>query len=252
MKRLLPDVTLVCIDTVCHELAALAVKDCLNKARFGSVHIHTNDNSAFVRHLGCDTAEEADEEIQFHKSAVSSLQEVMDYLWYNVPQHIETSHALIVQWDSGIVDPSMWSNEFLQYDYIGAPWGWHGDVYEVGNGGFSLRSARLMRFLNKHHAVFPMLNPEDDTLCRRYRANLEEAGFYFAPVSSATRFSFERTGYNSGKHFGYHGVFNWPLVLSEADWLRRSELLLQNEYTKQDKHLGELRKMWTPRSVEAA
>ena len=241
MKLQLPNVTLVCVDTISHELAAMAVKDCLDQARFGAVHIHTDDASVFRARLGSETNDETDEEITITKiNTFTSLFDVMKYLWYMVPQSIETSHVLFMQWDSGIVDPSMWSEEFLQYDYIGAPWGWHGDRCEVGNGGFSLRSAKLMRFIAKHPDQFPLINPEDDTLCRTYRHRLEENGFYFAPVGAASRFSFERTGYNAGKHFGYHGVFNWPVVFTEQEVETRIGLLTKNEYTKQDKHLGEL------------
>jgi hypothetical protein len=33
----LPDVTLIALDTVCHELTALAIKECLDKAQFGGI-----------------------------------------------------------------------------------------------------------------------------------------------------------------------------------------------------------------------
>jgi hypothetical protein len=122
-KIRLPDVTLVCIDTICHELAALAVRDCIDKVDFGAVHIHTDKSSLFKPFLVSSSDLENDNEIVFRKTNVDSLQAVAEYLWYEIPPQIETSHALIIQWDSGIVDPSMWSEEFLQYDYIGAPWG---------------------------------------------------------------------------------------------------------------------------------
>ena len=53
MKLQLPDVTLVAIDTVCHELTALAIKECLDKAQFGGIHIYTDDPIPFAR-LGID------------------------------------------------------------------------------------------------------------------------------------------------------------------------------------------------------
>src|SRR6185312_16490320 len=105
-KLNLSDVTLVCIDDVCQELAAVAVKDCLDKVKFGSVHIYTDDFGVFRRHLGSDASDEADDTIELRKVKNRSLEDVMWNLWYEVPKHIKTSHALIVQWDSGIVDPS--------------------------------------------------------------------------------------------------------------------------------------------------
>ena len=36
--------------------------------------------------------------------------------------NLETTHCLIVQPDSFVVNYELWKNEFLKYDYIGAPW----------------------------------------------------------------------------------------------------------------------------------
>jgi Protein of unknown function (DUF5672) len=240
VKPHLPDVTLVCVDTICHELAALAVADCLNVARLGGVVIHSDNSQPFERALVTIGFTDNDPRITFVKTEpLAGLDAVMRYLWYEVPRHIETSHVLIVQWDSGIIDPSLWSDAFLQYDYIGAPWGWHGDAHEVGNGGFSLRSTRLMRFVDERRELFPFGNPEDDVLCRRYRPTLEKNGFCFAPQDVALRFSFERTGY-MGRHFGYHGVFNWPRVFSVAAMRERIMLMLGNSYLNRPQHLQEL------------
>jgi hypothetical protein len=229
----LPDVTLVVVDTICHQLAALAIKECLEQAQFGAVHIHTDDRTAF-QHAGIDA-------VFIAAAPFASLNEVMDYLWYQVPLPLETSHALIMQWDSGIVSPAQWSGRFLEYDYVGAPWGWHGDDHEVGNGGFSLRSRRLLRYLAEHRQEFPLNHPEDDRLCRRYRPALERAGFRWASIDLALQFSFERSGFSGlDQHFGYHGIFNWPRVFSVAALHERIQLMLGNPYLNQPKHLLEL------------
>ena len=163
MKLQLPYVTLVCIDTICHELAALAVSDCADKVDFGGIHIYTDDAGKWGD--CCAT--------NWYKCEDRTLNEVAKTMWYEVPKHIETSHTLFVHWDSGIDDPSMWTDEFLQYDYIGAPWGWHADGRNVGNGGFSLRSSRLIQFI-KASGLKPYNNPEDDVLCRQYGEMLRE------------------------------------------------------------------------------
>jgi hypothetical protein len=233
VKLQLPDVTLVVVDTICHELAGLAIKDCLDHAQFGAVQIHTDNALPFAK-LGIEDAVIA-------IKPLTSLDEVMSYLWYEVPGRIATSHVLTVQWDSGIVSPAQWSDEFLGYDYVGAPWGWHGDTHEVGNGGFSLRSRRFMQHIAEYRDQFPLGNPEDDFLCRRYRRLLEQAGFRWAPMDAALRFSFERTGFSGlGRHFGYHGIFNWPRVFSLPALQERTMLALANKYLNQPQHLGEL------------
>ena len=105
MKLHLPDVTLLVVDTVCHELAALAVKDALERTRFRGVVIHTDDVAPFRRILGSADARSDDDLIYFRKiERFASVDAAMAHLWYDAPALIQTSHALIVQWDAGIVD----------------------------------------------------------------------------------------------------------------------------------------------------
>jgi ADP-heptose:LPS heptosyltransferase len=229
-KLNLADVTLVCIDTVCHELAGLAVRECLTKANFGDVQIYTDTTTKWPL-LPSD--------VKWYPIEASSLDDVANILWRKVPWHIKTSHVLVIQWDSWILNPEAWSDDFLQYDYIGAPWGWHGDAHEVGNGGFSLRSRRLMEYVAAQG--YAPTSPEDDHLCRSLRSTfLEEAGFKFAPVDVANRFSFERTGYaGKDKHFGFHGIFNFRLVLEGGALQQHSDLIHANAYLKDSAQLKE-------------
>ena len=41
---------------------------------------------------------------------------------YELGGHIKTDFALIVHADGFVVHPELWRDEFLDYDYIGAPW----------------------------------------------------------------------------------------------------------------------------------
>ncbi|MBD2841030.1 DUF5672 family protein [Erythrobacter rubeus] len=131
-------------------------------------------------------------------------------------KHIQSSHCLVVQWDGHIIDPDRWSSEFLEYDYIGASWPQFDDGRCVGNGGFSLRSRRLMEAclspdFQSHH-------PEDIAICRTNRALLEKQGMRFGPADLADMFSAERAS-DPSRTFGYHGVFLMPEVLGpELFW----------------------------------
>jgi hypothetical protein len=109
--------------------------------------------------------------------------------------------------------------EFLAYDWIGAPWLWHPDR-RVGNGEFSLRSARLMRFLADPANGFPQRMPTDDRICRRYRPALEAQGFRCAPEELAVQFAFECSA-PPGATFGFHDARNWPAFLPTAEIARR-------------------------------
>jgi hypothetical protein len=91
----------------------------------------------------------------------------------------------VVQHDGYVLNGGAWTDDFLKYDYIGAPWG---GVNLVGNGGFSLRSRRLLEACSRMDGE---PHPEDDFICRRHRKDLENLGMRFAPKELADRFAVE-------------------------------------------------------------
>ena len=151
------------------------------------------------------------------------------------PKYCATDFDLIVQWDGYACNPEAWTDEFLNYDYIGATW----DDGVVGNGGFSLRSKKLYDALmildvdylyNKfseeivdrqyYHTTTEngqKYIPEDVVICRLYKEQLENMGVRFAPHSVSDRFSIENHSDISpwlnapnpwiGKSLGFHGKF---------------------------------------------
>lgn len=119
------------------------------------------------------------------------------------PNH---SHVLVIQSDGFIVNAEAWTDEFLKYDYIGAKW-WFEDAFNVGNGGFSLRSTKLCQHIATSGTI-AIKHPEDEVICRTYGKELKKAGFKFAPESIADKFSFEAYGKRSNEFkgsLGFHG-----------------------------------------------
>ncbi len=133
-----------------------------------------------------------------------------DFMLQKLGGLIATSHALIVQWDGHIIDAARWRDELLDYDYVGASWPQFDDGFNVGNGGFSLRSRRLLEACADPE--FEPHHPEDLAICRTNRTLLEGKGMVFAGTELANAFSAERAGNVAGS-FGYHGVFLMPQVL---------------------------------------
>ena len=127
------------------------------------------------------------------------------FMLHDLADHIDTTHALCVQWDGYVVNGWSWTNTFLNYDYIGAVWPQFSDEHRVGNGGFSLRSRRLLRACQR--VPFDEWHAEDVFIGRVHRPLLEEGGMRFAPESVAANFSYERTK-PTGREFGFHGAFN--------------------------------------------
>lgn len=219
----LPDVTLVLIETREHDLAELALKDCEAKVEFGDVVVLTDRPSQFLR---------ADRRV----IAVPDWPEKIGWsrcFWYDLPLHVRTSHALCIQWDSWVVHTDMWREDYLQYDYVGAPW-WYTDGMNVGNGGFCLRSSKLMRYVRANRDRFPcVVDLDDDLYCRKYRQGLQAAGFEWAPEPIAYAFAFEVVRHDpTSRHFGFHACYNFGFGCEgdEERLLARARLMAQSPY----------------------
>ncbi|WPB57986.1 DUF5672 family protein [Xylophilus sp. GOD-11R] len=168
------------------------------------------------------------------------------FMLYALHQFIDTAFALVVQDDGWVLSGRNWQSAFFDYDYIGAPthlalvddgrapahyqrgFAWCHDeppasgstAVPVLNGGFSLRSQRLMRMPRELGLAFQVPPPmpcdpaagpprlqwahdivlEDVWLCTVVRAALEAAGLRFAPVPLACAFAIEHAG--RGLHRG--------------------------------------------------
>ena len=224
----LPDVTLCCVYTVAHELHQMAIEECLKRVKFGDVKLFSDQKFYSATTL-----------IKPFADGKAAGEFISNY----VPSQVKTSHALFIQWDSWVIDTDMWYDEFLHYDYIGAPW-WYKDNFNVGNSGFCLRSTALMRYLAENRGRFPIGTREDHTLCREQQTYLPQ--FKWAPEPVAARFAFERSRPAiDSRHFGFHGIFNWPFVLNPHDLSARMKVARNDNYitgTDQLPHIYEVAK----------
>ncbi len=166
---------------------------------------------------------------------IRSREAYSEFVLKSLLPHVATSHVLLVQWDGYVINPAAWDPAFLACDYIGAKWFWHEDGMRVGNGGFSLRSRRLLQALQDSRIV--RTGAEDTTIGRTFRPLLErEHDIRFADEARADRFSFE-AAYPIGRPFGFHGLFNFcrtvapdeiaALAPQFSDAIARSPQLLQ-------------------------
>lgn len=136
----------------------------------------------------------------------------------NFNRFITTSHCLIYQCDGFIIDHTKWSNDFLACDYVGAVWPDVGQANRVGNGGFSLRSKKLLELSTKIHPdPRSKHKAEDWTICVDNFNYMIANGVNFADIHTARRFSVEHTNdacsYNKGSldtygSFGFHDKTN--------------------------------------------
>jgi len=134
--------------------------------------------------------------------------------------YVNGDFCLIVQHDGFVVDHTIWRDDFLGVDYVGAPWPseW-GYMNRVGNGGFSLRSKKLLEFCAlafkdfDFRAELPIgvlrdFYNEDFLICVVFYEKLLELGIRFADVELASWFSSEYP-VPEMKHrtFGVHDVW---------------------------------------------
>ncbi|MFK4874987.1 DUF5672 family protein [Novosphingobium sp. ZW T3_23] len=202
----LPQVTLCAVTSVNVEATVRALDASLKKADFGACKLLTD-----VAITPSDPRIEVVAIEQLTSSAAYS-----NFILTRLIDFVDTSHCLVAQWDGHVVDSAYWKTEFLEYDYIGASWPQFPDGYDVGNGGFSLRSQRLMELCR--NPDFTLFHPEDLAIGRVNRAWLEKQGIVFPPRDLADVFAAERKG-NPKETFGYHGVWNMPDAIGlEAYW----------------------------------
>ena len=130
---------------------------------------------------------------------------------YNIVHHlgdyIDTDFCLLVHPDGFVVHPESWRDEWLKYDYIGAPWPLPQDDFSyrdinwnlvrVGNS-VSLRSKKLLtlpkrlpeKMKMEWRPYFSYTN-EDGFICCHNRHVYEHCGCTFAPIEVAKWFSRE-------------------------------------------------------------
>lgn len=148
---------------------------------------------------------------------VVNIPEIKSHSQYNdfcltLKQYTSNDFILIVQNDSFITNPLMWTNDFLLYDYIGAPWtqkqasDW-GIYNRVGNGGFSLRSKKFLDFSSNFTSC---CGTNEDGFLTNFTSNISNSlGINFAPVSLAKQFAIESLEEDEiflpENHFGFHG-----------------------------------------------
>lgn len=201
--RALPDVALCCIDTRTPGLAVTAMRACIAQCDFSQVILFSDQSAEELDLTGITLIK---------IPAIQTIEQYSHFVLKEIGRHVRPSHVLIMQWDGFVVDAKQWRDEFLKFDYIGAPWIHGPGKGLVGNGGFSLRSKRLLDVLAQD--VFDPSNPEDLCICLRHKELLTQRHqIRFAPPELALQFSCERGPWSSP--FGFHGLFNLPSFMTQ-------------------------------------
>ena len=209
MKINLPDVTLIAVSSIKITETIDALQKSYKEIDFGAVKLISHERPDGLL-----------KEIEFEKC--SKINDIMDFNYLafsDLEKYIQTSHALLIQYHAYIINPACWNNDWLQYDYIGAPWRWQEKSYltddsehiRVGNGGFSLRSKKLLEMPQKLELQLEQRQGywnEDGNICVYHRSKFLGEGIKYAPVEIAAKFSYENpmseNNFGKMKSFGFH------------------------------------------------
>ncbi len=205
----LPDVTLISIDTTDNLSGTLkGVYTSMSGINFGAVKIITTKKQIENNYSLVDDGIVLEEPVV----DIKNYNDYNHYVIHDLHNHVNTSHCLLVQPDGFVLFPEKWNNEWLKYDYIGAPWAYAEDAYidpfgnhhRVGNGGFSLRSKKFLEVPTKVEVPWETNNNdfywmpegvvnyhEDGNVCVHNRHIFIEQGCEYAPVEVAVKFSQE-------------------------------------------------------------
>ena len=223
MRKDLPEVTIFAATAVALDATVKALRASLDQVRFARAVLFSDRCPPSIQGTGIEWCRIA---------RIASKFDYSRFILHELGSHISTSHALCVQWDGYVLRGEAWKPEFLNCDYIGAPWPHFSDGKKVGNGGFSLRSKRLLQATSE--LPYDNSSPEDVVVARIFRDRLEAQGIRFASESLARQFAYERIPPN-GEEFGFHGAFTLVRLIPAAEVLQilkeiEPELLTRSEH----------------------
>ena len=165
--------------------------------------MYSSDNISFgaVKLVSPNEPSNLPSRIKFEKTdPIKDIDEWNHRITYHLTDYISTEFAILIHDDGFIVNADSWRDEFLNYDYIGAPWDHKhfidkfGNQIRVGNS-VSLRSKKLLDIPNKFNMPWLRhengLTNEDAQICVWNRNLFLDNGINFADFNVAKYFSHE-------------------------------------------------------------
>lgn len=166
------------------------------------VVVHSKANAAFVHHVLKDVVNVRFHGLEFDVSDISGYNRLLKSAWFW--KVLQADKALVFQSDSIMVHGGPKIDEFLSYDYCGAPWHLKNEIWSspkygkligngVGNGGFSLRSVQAMIDICETAGPFSPDSESEDVffvvamLTKGYKFPTRQVAYKFAQVCESMR-----------------------------------------------------------------
>ena len=236
-KLILPNVTLLSATSYKIEEAQMAMRISLHNIEFGSVKLLCSSppqkKYSDIEYISIPPIKKGT-----YQKGLHTVDDYSQIIFQDLHKYFNTSHCLIMQADGFVVNANLWKEEFLEFDYIGAPWPDKVQINPnfilnmkencVGNGGFSLRSRKLAETtakINFNSLKFPVKN-EDVVICYYLYKEMIDKGIRFAPPKLAAQFSIEDDQHLYGQDvnsvFGFHAKHLRDYFLKE--YMRRAPI----------------------------
>lgn len=196
----LNNITLCIVDCINYENAYKAINYCSSLKEinfFENLYFSDKKFKNFennIKHINIDK--------------ISNRREYDNFIIKEIYKYIKTDFLLIIQHDGIIYNTSAWNDNFLKYDYIGAPWPFRiKELNNVGNGGFSLRSTKFMEECSKCLGNNLCDENEDVYCCGTLYNHMISKKFQYADIKTAANFSTEiGDNFTNENSFGFHIV----------------------------------------------
>lgn len=194
-------IDLISINCVNPEQSVKALLYSSEKIKFGSIKLFSDIKPSNLP-----------EHFEFVQTEKFTHETINWFALNKLPRYIKNDYMLSIQDDGFILNPHNWTDEFLKYDYIGAPWPdleWC-KKNRVGNGGFVLYSKKFLNYCLgiKEKTV----SHNDVVITNTYYDYFTSNGCKYAPLEIACKFSLEHKipecEFDLTKTFGYHGKLN--------------------------------------------
>ena len=263
-------ITLICIFNTYIKESYKTILNTMSKIKFNKILLFTPESNFPI-------LEPIKDYVELIKSDIPNGLAYERIHCFVAPKYIDTDYYFQIHHDSILVSTKNWRDEFLNYDYIGAPWrkdkkfslGPLIDIdnnHRVGNSGFHIRTKKLADFLMSNKKFDSLIGTKygDDLIIvgdEDIRPEIDAAGFKFSPIEVAKYFSYEEdlgdTETEMDKIFGIHAykyeklVHNLLSKLDEKDLLDRVKYVYgQNKKYMIKKSISKFNYLVVPSKIE--
>ena len=214
MKNII-NTTILCVDTKNKIDALLALDKSVKDMNFDKC-IFLTDNIEGIKINKFKNLSSINFEI-INIPTINSKSEYSKFCVHDLKKYIDTDFCLTIQHDGFIINSETWTDEFLDYDYIGAPWptSW-GYSNRIGNGGFCLKSKKYLQVVSnvlkdwnfaKNRESHDITDNEDYLANVTFYNELIKYGIKFPTTEIAAKFSIEHPILESVElPFGFHDM----------------------------------------------